>query len=103
MLASIFPNLQLLDLGSCYDVSEEGIFHVLRTGCKIRHLNLADCVGVKLLGMNFKVPKLEVLDLSCTLVDDETLYNFKELSWAFATGTEMLFSCHREGSDACVR
>ncbi|KAK2386741.1 F-box/LRR-repeat protein [Trifolium repens] len=68
MFASIFPNLQLLDLGSCYDVSEEGIFHVLRRGCKIRHLNLADCVRV-----NFKVPKLEVLDLSCTLVDDESV------------------------------
>ncbi|CAJ2640294.1 F-box/LRR-repeat protein [Trifolium pratense] len=74
MFAFIFPNLQLLDLRSCHGISEEGIFHVLRTGCKIRHLNLAYCVGVKLLGMNFEVPKLKVLDLSYTLVDDETLY-----------------------------
>jgi len=37
-------------------------------------LNLAYCDGVKLLGLNFEVPKLEVLNLSYTSVDDETLY-----------------------------
>ncbi|MCH93193.1 F-box/LRR-repeat protein, partial [Trifolium medium] len=73
MFASIFPNLQLLDLNSCNRIFE-GICHVLRRCCKIRHLNLADCSKVKLLGMNFVVPKLEVLDLSNTDVDDETLY-----------------------------
>ncbi|KAK2420226.1 F-box/LRR-repeat protein [Trifolium repens] len=73
MFASIFPNLQLLDLEYCNDISE-GICEVLRKCCKIRHLNLADCSRVKLLGMNFVVPKLEVLNLSDTKVDDETLY-----------------------------
>ncbi|GAU46506.1 hypothetical protein TSUD_285880 [Trifolium subterraneum] len=73
MFASIFPNLQLLDLNNCNYISE-GICQVLRKCCKIRHLNLAYCSGVNLLGMNFVVPKLEVLNLSYTKVDDEKLY-----------------------------
>ncbi|KAK2420194.1 F-box/LRR-repeat protein [Trifolium repens] len=73
MFASIFPNLQLLNLESCDHISE-GICQVLRKCCKIRHLNLTCCSRVKLLGMNFVVPNLEVLNLSCTNVEDETLY-----------------------------
>ncbi|GAU49166.1 hypothetical protein TSUD_407130 [Trifolium subterraneum] len=73
MLASISPNLQLLDLTSCWGI-EEGISQVLRMCCNIRHLNLAFCSKVKLLEMNFEVPKLKVLNLSYTNVDDETLY-----------------------------
>jgi F-box/leucine-rich repeat protein 2/20 len=73
MLASIFPNLQLLDLNFCTGISE-GICEVLRRCCNIRHLNLENCSRVKLLGMNFVVPKLEVLNLSGTYFNDETLY-----------------------------
>ncbi|CAJ2665922.1 unnamed protein product [Trifolium pratense] len=57
MIASIFPNLQLLDLNSCNRISE-GICQVLRRCCKIKHLNLAYCSRVKLLGMNFVVPNI---------------------------------------------
>jgi hypothetical protein len=75
MLASIFPNLELLDLSSCDHISEEGIFQVLKRCCKIRHLNLAHCARVKLCEINLlEVPKLEVLNLSHTSVDHETLY-----------------------------
>jgi F-box/leucine-rich repeat protein 2/20 len=73
MCASVSPNLQLLDLSRCYCL-EEGIVQVLRMCCNIRHLDLSYCYGVKLLEMNFKVPKLEVLNLPHTNVDDETLY-----------------------------
>jgi len=73
LFATIFPNLQLLDLNSCNRISE-GICYVLRKCCEIRYLNLAYCSRVKLLGMNFVVPKLEVLNLSNTRVTDETLY-----------------------------
>jgi F-box/leucine-rich repeat protein 2/20 len=72
MVTSIFPNLQLLDLNYCHNISE-GICQVLRKCCKIRHLNLANCPNVKLHELNFVVPMLEVLDLSDTKVDDETL------------------------------
>jgi len=73
MFASIFPNLQLLDLSNCCRISEEGIVQVLGICCNIRHLNLSQCSMVKL-EMNFEVPKLEVLNLSDTNVDDEALY-----------------------------
>jgi len=73
MFASNFPNLELLDLSNCFDISEEGICHVLRRCSKIRHLNLSRCSIVKLLGMNFEA-QLEVLNLSYTRVGDEDLY-----------------------------
>ncbi|XP_058753508.1 uncharacterized protein LOC131626684 [Vicia villosa] len=70
--ASIFPNLQLLDLSYCDKISD-GICHVLNMCCEIRNLNLAYCSKVKLLGINFEAPKLEMLNLSHTRVKDETL------------------------------
>jgi F-box/leucine-rich repeat protein 2/20 len=72
MFASVFPNLELLDLNS-FNHTSEGICQVLRKCSKIRHLNLARS-KVILLGLNFVVPNLEVLNLSDTKVDDETLY-----------------------------
>ncbi|XP_058781933.1 uncharacterized protein LOC131656349, partial [Vicia villosa] len=72
--ASVFPNLQLLDLSYCTNISQQGIFHILKRCCEIKHLNLSGCLRVKLLGMNFETPKLEVLNLSRTHVDDKTLY-----------------------------
>ncbi|RHN58295.1 putative leucine-rich repeat domain, L domain-containing protein [Medicago truncatula] len=82
MFASIFPNLHMLDLSYCYNISKEGIYQVLKR-CKIRDLNLTSS-RVNLLGMNFEVPKLEVLNLSYTNIDDEKLYvtskNCRELS-----------------------
>ncbi|CAK8567031.1 unnamed protein product [Lathyrus sativus] len=70
--ASIFPNLQVLDISSCRAISE-GIVEVLRRCIKIKHLNLTSCSRVNLREMNFQVPKLEVLKLSMTNIDDETL------------------------------
>jgi len=73
IIASIFPNLQLLNFSYCPAISEEGIFQVLRTCSNINHLNLTRCLRVRLRGMNFEVPKVEVLNLSYTNVDDDTL------------------------------
>ncbi|KAK2432381.1 F-box/LRR-repeat protein [Trifolium repens] len=75
MFASSFPNLQLLDLSYCNQISES-ICQVLRTSSKIRHLNLEHCSKVKFHGLNFEVPKLEVLNLSHTEVDDESIITF---------------------------
>jgi F-box/leucine-rich repeat protein 2/20 len=70
--ASIFPNLQVLDTSDC-DLSE-GIVEVLRCCNKIMHLRLTYCPKLELLRMNFQVPKLEVLNLSMSEIDDQTLY-----------------------------
>jgi len=74
MFASVFPNLQLLDLSQCIDMSEEDICQILRRCCEIRELNLAYFSRVRLRKMNFEVPKLESLNLSHTKVDDEALF-----------------------------
>ncbi|KAK7349115.1 hypothetical protein VNO77_06218 [Canavalia gladiata] len=71
MFASIFPNLRLLDLSSCS--LSEGVVEVLRRCCEIRHLSLAFFSEMKLVGMNFEVPKLEVLNLTRSGIDDEAL------------------------------
>ncbi|KAJ1410062.1 Leucine-rich repeat, cysteine-containing subtype [Sesbania bispinosa] len=73
MFASICPNLQLLDLSS-YCCISEGIVEVLRICCNIRHLSLAAWSGVELLGLNFEVPKLEVLNFSGSQIGDEVLF-----------------------------
>ncbi|AES87319.2 RNI superfamily protein [Medicago truncatula] len=72
--ASVFPNLQRLDLSHCFDISEKGITQILRSCCEIRDLNLAYIPKMRLSRMNFEVPKLEVLNLSHTRVDDIALY-----------------------------
>jgi len=72
IFVSSFPNLQLLNLSHCCNISEEAICHVLKRCHKIRHLDLTYC-EVKLHGLNFEVPNLEVLNLSYTYVDDEAL------------------------------
>jgi F-box/leucine-rich repeat protein 2/20 len=74
LIADCFPNLKLLELNNCYNLSEEGIAHVLRKCSNIRHLNLENCIGLKLSEINFEVPELRVLNLSYTRVDDESLY-----------------------------
>ncbi|PNX93304.1 F-box/LRR-repeat protein [Trifolium pratense] len=74
IFVSVFPNLQLLNLSYCSNISEEGICQVLKICRKIIHLNLTGCSQLKLLELNFEVPKLEVLNLSRTKVDDKTLY-----------------------------
>jgi len=76
LIAYCFPNLQLLDLNNCCCISKEGMTHLLRTCSNITHLNLTGCFGLDLLrhAMNFEVPKLKMLNLSKTFVDDETLY-----------------------------
>lgn len=77
LFASIFPNLQHLDLSYCYDISKKGICQVLSKCSKIRHLNLT-CCKVRRLKMNFLVPHLEVLNLSDTSADDKTLYQISK-------------------------
>ncbi|GAU27171.1 hypothetical protein TSUD_104810 [Trifolium subterraneum] len=73
MFASLFPNLQLLDLTRCSSITEQGIAQVLRTFCKIRHLNLYNGPKLTSLGINFQLPNLEVLDLTNSRLCDEAL------------------------------
>ncbi|KAK2399600.1 F-box/LRR-repeat protein [Trifolium repens] len=74
LITDCFPSLQLLDLNHCHDISTLGLYHVLHRCLRITHLNLAGCSGLKLRRMmKFQVPKLEVLNLSYSTVDDRSL------------------------------
>jgi hypothetical protein len=65
--------LEHLALYDCEDISEEGIDHVLRRCCKMTYLDLAGCSNLKMM-IHFEVPKLKVLDLSMTSVNDDALF-----------------------------
>ncbi|XP_058742510.1 uncharacterized protein LOC131615006 [Vicia villosa] len=75
--AYVFPNLHRLQLAFCHTISDESIVHVLRRCCNISHLDLSTS-RLKLLGMNFDVPKLKMLNLSFSEIDDEALYSISK-------------------------
>jgi hypothetical protein len=73
LITDCFPNLQLLDFNRCEDISQQGIRCVL-SGCRnITCLDLAGCSIFLHRKMNFQVPKLELLNLSYSTVDDQSL------------------------------
>ncbi|RHN57482.1 putative leucine-rich repeat domain, L domain-containing protein [Medicago truncatula] len=74
LYASIFPSLQFLNLNRCSRITDQSVAQILKRCRKIRHLNLTNCKSFKSLQINFEVPNLEVLDLTHTRVDDDTLY-----------------------------
>ncbi|XP_058740746.1 uncharacterized protein LOC131613042 [Vicia villosa] len=108
IFVSAFPNLHLLDLKYCTNVSQLGVVQVLKRCPKISHLNLTAChlssskeelfeayerclninnlnlplsnlsSRVSLLEMNFEVPKLKMLNLSFSEIDDEALYSISK-------------------------
>ncbi|MED6119455.1 hypothetical protein PIB30_012095 [Stylosanthes scabra] len=91
MLASVCPNLEMIDLTYCRKVSK-GAIDVLRRCCKIQHMDLAH-LGCDLplfqfqFRVNFEVPILFVLNLSRCRISDEELsliskscYRLKELN-----------------------
>ncbi|CAJ2655623.1 unnamed protein product [Trifolium pratense] len=69
----LFPNLVRLDLRWCSGISGKLMCQLLRMCCKIRHLNLSYCLELNVSEMNFEVPKLEVLNLTKTSIDDKAL------------------------------
>ncbi|KAM1412934.1 hypothetical protein FF1_025235 [Malus domestica] len=72
--ASIFPNLEVLDLSGCKGVSEEGIMEVLKRCSEIRELKIDGRVRKNLcLLLEFQLPKLTVLKWMRSGIDDEAL------------------------------
>ncbi|RHN69101.1 putative leucine-rich repeat domain, L domain-containing protein [Medicago truncatula] len=73
MFAFLFPNMQLLDLSSCFYI-KEGIDIVLKKCRKIRHFKFVRCRQANLCLINYEASKLEVLNLSNSRIDDKVLY-----------------------------
>ncbi|CAK9168954.1 unnamed protein product [Ilex paraguariensis] len=59
--ASICPNLEILDLSSCSDITEVGIAEIFKSCCDVRHVQINFCAGVKNIGTGSELPKLEIL------------------------------------------
>ncbi|XP_057454513.1 F-box protein At1g47056-like [Lotus japonicus] len=73
-LSFVCPNLELLDLRFCFQSKlSEGVVEVLRRCSKIRHLSLGHGSTVKLHGVNFEVPNVEVLSFAHSGIGDGTL------------------------------
>ncbi|XP_028795319.1 F-box/LRR-repeat protein 3-like [Neltuma alba] len=69
---SVCPNLELLDINTCWNITK-GVFEALRDCLKITHLSLAGCAAVTGFEIGFELPKLEVMNLSQSRIDDEAL------------------------------
>ncbi|PNX70603.1 F-box/LRR-repeat protein, partial [Trifolium pratense] len=64
----VYPELKSLYLGECPWLSDESIIMFASIFPNLQLLDLKNCNGIS------EVPELEVLNLSHTKVDDETLY-----------------------------
>ncbi|AET00024.1 F-box/LRR protein [Medicago truncatula] len=69
----VYPQFKSLCLSNNFPLKDENLIYCLRCP-KIRHLNLTNCSSLKSLEIDFEVPNLEVLDLTHTRIDDQTLY-----------------------------
>ncbi|XP_050384434.1 uncharacterized protein LOC126801028 [Argentina anserina] len=55
------PNLEMLDLSYCINITEDGIVDILKRCSRIRHLDISTCGLMENLSLDFEVPQLEVL------------------------------------------
>lgn len=72
-IASISPNLELLDVCSCPGISGGGIAEILKSCVKIKHLRINECRGIKDLGTGVGLNKLEILDAARSGLNDAGL------------------------------
>ncbi|GLU22003.1 hypothetical protein SLE2022_381060 [Rubroshorea leprosula] len=72
-VAYVCPNLEVLDLACCFNLTEEGIIEILKGCQQIRSLEINVCREVKNLQIDFEVPRLEVLKAQKLIIDDEAL------------------------------
>ncbi|CAN0919713.1 F-box/LRR-repeat protein 2 [Linum grandiflorum] len=77
-VASSCPDLEVLNLSYCPNITEDGVTEVLRKCIRVRHLEISRCVGIASLTINFELPKLEVLKAQGSILDDEALGTIAE-------------------------
>jgi hypothetical protein len=93
--------LQRIDLSHCKDIYADSIC-LLFMGCwdNITHLNLTACIFSEDFTRNFEVPKLKVLNLSYSSVDDRTLYAITKGCTGILKLTQTLWWGRIQGSEA---
>ncbi|XP_031285253.1 F-box/LRR-repeat protein 2-like [Pistacia vera] len=72
-VALLCPSLQVLDLSCCLGITEEGIGEILRNCREVRHLEIYFCRQLNNLGIDFELPKLEVLLASASGLNEDGL------------------------------
>lgn len=69
----VFPNIELLDIAYCHNVTEAGILEILKICQQLKSLEVKGCSEVNSLQIDFVVPRLEVLRAQKLPIDDEAL------------------------------
>lgn len=72
-VASICPNLSLLDLSNCVNITGEGVVEVLKRCSQIRYLGINQCSGIKTFPVDLELSNLEVLCARGLDIDDDGL------------------------------
>ncbi|KAF7140186.1 hypothetical protein RHSIM_Rhsim06G0127200 [Rhododendron simsii] len=72
-LALRCPNLEVLDVSSCKDITEKGIADFLKSSSKIRKLQINECGGIMNIGNGFELTELEVLGAARSGINDDGL------------------------------
>ncbi|KAK9690475.1 hypothetical protein RND81_09G130100 [Saponaria officinalis] len=67
------PNLELLDVSDCPAISRKGIGEVVRKCTSLRHLHISGSGAIKSLGIDTKLPNLEVIQASGSGLNDDGL------------------------------
>ncbi|KAL9238560.1 hypothetical protein vseg_012962 [Gypsophila vaccaria] len=67
------PNLELLDVSDCPAISRKGIGEVVRSCTSLRHLLISGSGAIKGLGIDKKLPNLEVIQASGSGLNDDGL------------------------------
>ncbi|GAB4850045.1 hypothetical protein Ancab_029343 [Ancistrocladus abbreviatus] len=72
-IASTCPNLETLDLSSCLAISRKGIGEIVRNCHGLMQIHMSGCTQIKHLGLDADLPKLQVLRVSGSGLNDEGL------------------------------
>ncbi|CAJ2638847.1 unnamed protein product [Trifolium pratense] len=76
--ASMFPNMQLIDLSFCHHIFQHRIAVLLKRCPKITHFKFVGFPHAKLRSINSEASILEVLNLAHSRIDDEGLYQISK-------------------------
>ncbi|KAH7840105.1 hypothetical protein Vadar_012709 [Vaccinium darrowii] len=72
-LGLVCPSLEMLLVSSCKGITERGISDFLKSGSKVRKLQIDECGGIKTIGNGLELPELVFLGASRSGIDDDGL------------------------------
>ncbi|KAH9621258.1 hypothetical protein KSS87_004369 [Heliosperma pusillum] len=67
------PNLELIDVSDCPGITRKGVGEVVRRCTSLKHLQMSGSGALKTLGIDLKLPNLEVIQASGSGLNDDGL------------------------------